>query len=144
MHAASVVGVDIHYLPTSINAHTRRNNLVHPIANQYKQHGRFHDIAKALHEEECDLPLIIPYELTYKKAVLLQIFATIKECFCEINKNIAEDPHLWDYSSKALFAMSDKALGQERSDEPATVPLKRHRGQLKSRNLQNNSGQLLK
>lgn len=81
MNAADVMGVDFDHLLTSISAYATRNRLMHSTVNEFIQNGKFHDLARILHEDERDLPLIIPYERSEEKAALLQIIATIKEEF---------------------------------------------------------------
>lgn len=91
MNAAAAMGVDFDHLLTSISAYATRNNLMHSTVNELIQAGRFHDLAKILHEDECDLPLIISYERLQEKEALLQIIATIKEEILEVHKDFPDD-----------------------------------------------------
>lgn len=119
MNAADVMGVDFNHLLTSISAYATRNHLMHSTVNEFIQNGKFHDLAKILHEDERDLPLIIPYECSEEKAALLHIIATIKEEFFDVDEDFPDDYQLWNHTSKGKNFMSNQALALKRSDELA-------------------------
>lgn len=72
---------------------------------------------KFLHEDERDLPLIIPYERSEENAALLQIITTIKEEFFDVDKDFPDDHQLWNHTLKGKNFMSNQALALKRSDE---------------------------
>lgn len=119
MNAADALGVNFDHLLTSISACATRNRLMHSTVNEFIQNGRFHDLAKILHEDERDLPLIIPYERSEEKAALLQIISTIKEEFFDVDQDFPDDYQLWNHTRKGKNFMSNQALALKRSDELA-------------------------
>lgn len=94
MNVAEAMGVGFDHLLTSISAYATRNRLMHSTVNEFIQNGKFHDLAKILHEDERDLPLIIPYERSEEKIALLQIIATIKEEFYDVHQDFPDDYQL--------------------------------------------------
>lgn len=132
MNAADVMGVDFDHLLTTICAYATRNRLMHSTVNEYIQNGKFHDLARILHEDERDLPLIIPYERSEEKAALLQIIATIKEEIFDVDKDFPDDHQLWNHSRKGKMFMTNQALALKRSDELAAQAASRAAKEQKS------------
>lgn len=130
--AATTMGVDFDHLLTSISAYATRNRLMHSTVNEFIQAGRFHDLAKVLHEDERDLPLIIPYERSEEKVALLQIIKTIKEEFFDVHKDFPDDYQLWNHTRKGQNFMSNQALALKRSDELAAEAASRAAKEQKS------------
>lgn len=77
------------HLLISIFAYATRNN--HSTVNEPIQAGGFHDLAKILHQDECELPLIIPYERSQEKEAVLQIIASIKVEIFDVHKDFPDD-----------------------------------------------------
>lgn len=119
MNVAEAMGVGFDHLLTSISAYATRNRLMHSAVNEFIQNGKFHDLAKILHEDERDLPLIIPYERSEEKIALLQIIATIKEEFFDVDQDFPDDYQSWNHTRKGKIFKSNQALALRRSDELA-------------------------
>ncbi|MCJ1345967.1 hypothetical protein MMC31_004177 [Peltigera leucophlebia] len=132
MRAAEAMGVDFNHLLTSTSAYATRNRLMHSTVKEFIQNGKFHDLAKIIHEDERDLPLIIPYERSEEKAALLQIIATIKEEFFDVDKDFPDDYQLWNHTHKGKNFMINQALALKRNDELAAQAASRGAKEQKS------------
>ncbi|MCJ1374364.1 hypothetical protein MMC20_005596 [Loxospora ochrophaea] len=55
-------GVERQHLKTSIRAYADRNSLFHSTTSEYMQKGKFSELAWVLHEDEQDLPLMVPHD----------------------------------------------------------------------------------
>lgn len=132
MRAAEAMGVDFNHLLTSISAYATRNRLMHSTVKEFIQNGKFHDLAKIIHEDERNLPLIIPYERSEEKAALLQIIATIKEEFFDVDKDFPDDYQLWNHTHKGKNFMINQALALKRNDELAAQAASRGAKEQKS------------
>lgn len=117
VNAAATMGIDFHYLLMSISAYATQNYFMYSTVNKFIQAGKFYDLAKVLHKDKQNLPLLILYERLEKKVAFLQIIMTIKEEFFNVNKDFPDNHQLWNHTCKSKNFMSNQALALKRNDE---------------------------
>ncbi len=69
IEVAKALGLKTKHVSNCIKAYGTRNSLFHSAITEYIQGGRLHELAAILHEDEKDVPLIIPQEHSEKKEV---------------------------------------------------------------------------
>lgn len=102
--------INFDHLLTSISAYITKNRLMHSTVNEFIQRGRFHQLAKILHKDECNLPLIVLYKYSKEKATLLQIISTIKKELFNIDQDYPDGYQLWNHTYKNKNFMNNQAF----------------------------------
>lgn len=111
--ACDRVGFDMDPMLSAIEHYAVRNELVHANLLALIKDGRYHKLAKTLHDDFCDLPRLISSDVAFPSKLLLTLLQSLIDLWFDLDEDDYENYEGWSPKPNVKALRRELREGQE-------------------------------